>query len=237
MKFPNDPVERHFAASDQAIELARKNLITQYVRSITVRRMPLLVDPPLLVEIHRRPSCAPKLGPLTSVRWLTIRLSRRAEYDRRRLSFVWARTTALPKQTKARANAKRTAERPIRLASSRQVRRAPCARHRRQGRTGVPTYPDAPNIAVLPNHVTMPIGVAIVESQIEFLRKFGEGGRFETDTCTQCVQVFDGAVVPSIRMLSQDLGWLRHFRSRESPTFNHVNSPPSQIAQNFLQFC
>ena len=92
----------------------------------------------------------------------------------------------------------------------------PCARHRRLGRTGVPTYPDAPNIAVLPNHVTMPIGVAIVESQIEFLRKFGEGGRFETDTCTQCVQVFDGAVVPSIRMLSQDLGWLRHFRSRES---------------------
>ena len=34
----------------------------------------------------------------------------------------------------------------------------------------LPTHPDAPNIAVLPNHVTMPVGVAIVESQVEFVR-------------------------------------------------------------------
>jgi hypothetical protein len=34
----------------------------------------------------------------------------------------------------------------------------------------LPTDPDAPNIAVLPNHVTMPIGVAIVEGQVEFVR-------------------------------------------------------------------
>ncbi len=34
----------------------------------------------------------------------------------------------------------------------------------------LPSDPDAPNIAVLPNHVTMPIGVAIVESQVEFVR-------------------------------------------------------------------
>jgi hypothetical protein len=34
----------------------------------------------------------------------------------------------------------------------------------------LPTDPDAPNISVLPNHVTKPIGVAIVESQVEFVR-------------------------------------------------------------------
>jgi hypothetical protein len=34
----------------------------------------------------------------------------------------------------------------------------------------LPTDPDAPNIAVLPNHVTMPVGVAIVEGQVEFVR-------------------------------------------------------------------
>jgi hypothetical protein len=34
----------------------------------------------------------------------------------------------------------------------------------------LPTDPDAPNIVVLPNHVTMPVGVAIVEGQVEVLR-------------------------------------------------------------------
>jgi len=34
----------------------------------------------------------------------------------------------------------------------------------------LPTDPDAPNIAVLPNHVTMPVGAAIVEGEVEFVR-------------------------------------------------------------------
>jgi len=79
--------------------------------------------------------------------------------------------------------------------------------------------------------------VAIVESQFEFVWQFGEGGRIETDTRTQRIQVFDGAVVPSIRIHRQNLGWVRNLRSWESPTFNHVNSPHRQIAKNFLQFC
>jgi hypothetical protein len=34
----------------------------------------------------------------------------------------------------------------------------------------LPTDPDAPNIAVLPNHVATPVGVAIIEGQVEFVR-------------------------------------------------------------------
>jgi hypothetical protein len=34
------------------------------------------------------------------------------------------------------------------------------------------TDPDAPNIAVLPNHVAMRVGVAVVEGQVEFVREF-----------------------------------------------------------------
>jgi hypothetical protein len=101
----------------------------------------------------------------------------------------------------------------------------------------LPTDPDAPNIAVLPNHLTMPVGVAIVEGQVEFVRSFGKGGRVKTDTRAQRIQIFDGAVMPSIRILSQDLGWLRNLRSWESPTFNHVNPPHSQSAKNFLRYC
>jgi hypothetical protein len=51
------------------------------------------------------------------------------------------------------------------------------ARRQRKNKSNVaarparlPTHPDAPNIAVLPNHVTMPVGAAIVESQVEFVR-------------------------------------------------------------------
>jgi len=65
--------------------------------------------------------------------------------------------------------------------------------------------------------------VAIVESQFEFVWQFGEGGRIETDTRTQRIQVFDGAVMHSILMLRQNLGWQCNLRSWETPTFNHVN--------------
>ena len=56
----------------------------------------------------------------------------------------------------------------------------------------------------------MPIGVAIVESQIEFARQFGDGGHIQTDTRTQGIQVFNGAVMPNIRILRQNFGWLRN---------------------------
>jgi len=82
----------------------------------------------------------------------------------------------------------------------------------------------------------MPIGVAIVESQIEFARQFDDGGHIQTDTRTQGIQVFNGAVVPNIRILRQNFGWLRNLRPLESATFNHVSSPNGQIAQNSLQF-
>ena len=71
----------------------------------------------------------------------------------------------------------------------------------------------------------MPIGVAIVESQIKFARYFGKGGRIKTDARTQGIQVFDGAVVANIRVLRQNPGWLRNPRPWESATFNHVSSP------------
>ena len=100
-----------------------------------------------------------------------------------------------------------------------------------------PANPDAANVVVPPNHVTMPIGVAIVESQIEIARQFGDGGRIEKDTRTQGIQIFNGAVVADIRILRQNLGWLRNPRPLESATFNHVSSPNGQIARNSLQFC
>lgn len=83
----------------------------------------------------------------------------------------------------------------------------------------------------------MPIGVAIVENQFEFVWQFGERGRIETDTRTQRIQVFDGAVMHSILMLRQNLGWQCNLRSWETPTFNHVNSPNWHIAKNLVQFC
>jgi hypothetical protein len=83
----------------------------------------------------------------------------------------------------------------------------------------------------------MPIGVAIVESQIEFARQFGDGGCIEKDTRTQGIQIFNGAVVADIRILRQKFGWLRNPRPLESATFNHVSSPNGQIARNSLQFC
>jgi hypothetical protein len=83
----------------------------------------------------------------------------------------------------------------------------------------------------------MPIGVAIVESQVEFAGQFGESGRIKTDTRTKRIQVFDCAVVANIRVLRQNFGWLRNLRPLESATFNHVSSPTWQIMQNFLQFC
>jgi hypothetical protein len=101
----------------------------------------------------------------------------------------------------------------------------------------LPTDPDAPDIPVLPNYVAMPVGVAIVEGEVEFVREFHEGGRVETDTRAQRIQIFDGAVMPSIRILRQDLGWLRNLRSWESPTFDHVYPPHSQSANNFLRYC
>lgn len=101
----------------------------------------------------------------------------------------------------------------------------------------LPTDPDASNVSVAPNHVTMPIGVVVIESQVEFVREFGEGDGIESDTRTQRIQVFDGAVAPSIRILRQNLGRVRNLRSWESPMFNHVNSPQRQIARNFLRFC
>jgi hypothetical protein len=82
----------------------------------------------------------------------------------------------------------------------------------------------------------MPIGVAIVESQIEFARQFGDGGCIEKDTRTQGIQIFNGAVVANIRIHRQNLGWLRNPCPLESATFNHVSSPNWQIAQNSLQF-
>jgi hypothetical protein len=82
----------------------------------------------------------------------------------------------------------------------------------------------------------MPIGVAIVESQIEIARQFGDGGRIEKDTRTQGIQIFNGAVVANIRIHRQNLGWLRNLCPLESATFNHVSSPNWQIAQNSLQF-
>jgi hypothetical protein len=82
----------------------------------------------------------------------------------------------------------------------------------------------------------MPIGVAIVESQIEFARQFDDGGHIQTDTRTQGIQVFNGAVVPNIRILRQNFGWLRNLRPLESAAFNHVSSPNGQIARNSLQF-
>jgi GNAT superfamily N-acetyltransferase len=69
----------------------------------------------------------------------------------------------------------------------------------------------------------MPIGVAIVESQIEFARQFGDGGRIEKDTRTQGIQIFNGAVVANIRIHRQNLGWLRNPCPWESATFNHVS--------------
>jgi hypothetical protein len=83
----------------------------------------------------------------------------------------------------------------------------------------------------------MPIGVAIVERQVKFPRQFGDGGHIQTDTRTQGIQVFNGAVVANIRVLRQNLGWLRNPRPLESATFNHVSSPNGQIARNSLQFC
>lgn len=65
----------------------------------------------------------------------------------------------------------------------------------------------------------MPIGVAIVESQIEFARQFGDGSHIQTDTRAQGIQVFNGAVVPNIRILRQNLGWLRNPRPLESANF------------------
>jgi hypothetical protein len=82
----------------------------------------------------------------------------------------------------------------------------------------------------------MPIGVAIVESQIEIARQFGESGRIKTDARTQGIQVFNGAVVANIRQLRQNLGWLRNPCPLESAMFNHMSSPNGQIAQNSLQF-
>ena len=66
----------------------------------------------------------------------------------------------------------------------------------------LPTNPDAPHIAVLPNHVTTPKGTAVVESQVETVRQLGEGCRFETDTGTTRMQVFDGTVVGNISIIS-----------------------------------
>jgi hypothetical protein len=79
--------------------------------------------------------------------------------------------------------------------------------------------------------------MAIVESQVEIAGQFGESSRIKTDTRTQGIQVFNGAVVANIRIHRQNLGWLCHPCPLESATFNHVNSPNWQIAQNFLQFC
>ena len=79
----------------------------------------------------------------------------------------------------------------------------------------------------------MPIGVAIVESQFEFVWQFGEGGRIETDTRTQRIQVFDGAVVAGIGSLRQNLGWLRNLCSWEPPTFNHVKFSELAGCQEF----
>ena len=67
--------------------------------------------------------------------------------------------------------------------------------------------------------------MAIVESQIEFARQFGDGGRIEKDTRTQGIPVFNGAVVTNIRIHRQNLGWLRNLCPWESATFNHVSSP------------
>jgi hypothetical protein len=100
-----------------------------------------------------------------------------------------------------------------------------------------PANPDTANVAVAPNHVTMPIGVAIVESQIEFGRQFGDGGHIQTDTRTQGTQIFNGAVVPNIRILRQNFGWLSNLCPLESATFNHASSPNWQITQNSVQFC
>jgi hypothetical protein len=98
----------------------------------------------------------------------------------------------------------------------------------------LPTNPCAPNIAVLPNEVTMPIGVA-VECQVEFAGQFGESIVVKADTRTQCVQVFDGAAMRAI--LCKEPCWMCNPRSWESPTFNHANSPNWQICVELSTIC
>jgi hypothetical protein len=76
-----------------------------------------------------------------------------------------------------------------------------------------PTDPDAPNDVVLPHHIAMPIGAAVVEGQVEFVRQPGKPVRIETDARTQRVQIFYGAVLHALHILNQNLGRLRNLRS------------------------
>src|ERR1035437_9772175 len=64
-----------------------------------------------------------------------------------------------------------------------------------------PSHPGTPNVWILPNHVTAPIGVTIVESNVEPRRQPREGCRIKIDTSPQCVQIIHDAIVHNARIV------------------------------------
>jgi hypothetical protein len=87
----------------------------------------------------------------------------------------------------------------------------------------LPNHPDTSNDRILPNHITVPMGAEIVESNIEPRRQSCEGCRTKIYTSSQSIQIIHGAIVHNALIVHHQLSGLPNVSSYLSPTFDqHV---------------